>query len=241
MGRPSCGRKVLFSMKLILLALAILPGILITWFIYHKDKYQKEEPRNLILCFALGMAITLPVISLEKWAMGSGIGAGESTGRTLLASFLIIAFSEELVKFGVLTLVPYRKAYFDEPLDGIIYAVAIAMGFATLENLLYASRYGMETTILRAFSAVPAHASFAVIMGYFVGQSKFSERHRRYHLLLGLALPLIIHGTYNFLIQQEAWDGLILLAIPLLGLSVYFALRLIRRQQEESPFKPGEG
>ncbi len=227
-------------MNFLLLLLAILPGILITWFIYQKDKYQKEEPRNLVLCFALGLAVTLPVITLEKWAMGTGTPSHVGAFRILMVSFLVVAFFEELVKFAILTLLPYRKPYFDEPIDGIIYAVAIAMGFATLENILYAYEYGIETTILRAFSAVPAHASFAVIMGYFVGRSKFAPDHRIYFLAMGLLLPILIHGTYNFLIQQEAYDGLIILAVPLLALSIYFALQLIRRQQEESPFKPDE-
>ena len=52
----------------------------------------------------------------------------------------------------------------------------IGMGFATLENILYADRFGLQTVMIRAFTAVPAHAIFAIIMGYYIGLAKFNKK-----------------------------------------------------------------
>ena len=54
--------------------------------------------------------------------------------------------------------------------SGIVYAVMVSMGFATLENILYVYSYGYETGVLELLLAVPAHATFAVLMGYFMGK-----------------------------------------------------------------------
>ena len=224
-------------MKLLLLVLAVLPGFLICVFINRMDKYEKEPPMHLFLCFCTGLLIPLPVIQLEEWTQQAGLDDPEHLGLAILSSYLIIGFSEELVKFLATFLYPFQKTFFNEPFDGIIYAVTIAMGFATLENILYAYRYGIETVILRAFTAVPAHAAFAVIMGYFFGKAKFHPHRKNQLLLAGLALPILVHGTYNLFILQKSYDWLVAFAILTLAIAIHFALRLIRIQQENSPFK----
>ena len=78
----------------------------------------------------------------------------------------------------------YRKKEFDEPFDGIVYAVMVGMGFATVENISYVSQYGLMTGIMRLFMAVPAHASFAIIMGYFMGKARFSAKKENFLLKL---------------------------------------------------------
>lgn len=224
-------------MEVLLLALAILPGILICLFIYRMDKYEKESPTHLYLTFSLGMLITVPVLKLEEWTYYSGLDVTNEIWLALFSSFVIVALSEELIKYAALLLYPFRRPFFNEPIDGIVYAVMIAMGFATLENILYAYQFGIETVILRAFTAVPAHAAFAVMMGYFVGRAKFYPGRRPRYLLTALGLPVVVHGIYDFFILQEAYDWLILVAVPILALSIYFAWRMIRLQQEDSPFK----
>lgn len=227
-------------MDLLLLILAILPGLLIGYFIYRSDKYEKESTWQLVLSFGLGMIITLPVLKLEEWSHESGFTSIDSIWLTLFYSFVIVALSEELIKFLTLWLYFFRQPSFNEPIDGIIYSVMIAMGFATLENILYAHQYGIETVLLRSITAVPAHGTFAVFMGYFLGLAKFNPVRRRWLLIIALALPVAIHGIYDFFILQEAYDWLIMVAVPILAISIHFALKLIRISQESSPFKPKE-
>jgi RsiW-degrading membrane proteinase PrsW (M82 family) len=40
---------------------------------------------------------------------------------------------------------------------------------------MYVLEGGYETAVLRAFTAVPAHATFGILMGYFMGKAKFSN------------------------------------------------------------------
>lgn len=218
---------------------AIIPGLLICWYIYRMDKYEREPPFPLFVSFWLGALATLGVIKLETWAAYRPWLQDEGVLLTLFSSFIVVALMEELVKYLCLFLYPYQSRFFNEPMDGIVYAVMIGMGFATLENLMYALQYGLETIILRAFTAVPAHAAFAVIMGYYFGKAKFEEdpKVRRKRLLYALLAPLLIHGVYDFLILQEIYEGLIALALVVLGASIVFARQLVLEQRENSPFK----
>ncbi|MCB0568681.1 MAG: PrsW family intramembrane metalloprotease [Phaeodactylibacter sp.] len=224
---------------ILLMLLALFPGLVICWYIYHLDKYEKESRLHLALTFLAGLLATIPVMRIELWAANAGWDDPRHLGITLFSSFIVVALTEELAKYLLLMAYPYPRAFFNEPMDGIVYAVMISMGFATLENILYAGKFGLGTTILRAFTAVPAHASFAIIMGYFVGQSKFAATalQSRRLLALGLIVPVGIHGVYDFFILQEAYEELMILALVVLGASIYLARQLILDQQERSPFR----
>ncbi|MEO1513961.1 MAG: PrsW family glutamic-type intramembrane protease [Bacteroidota bacterium] len=215
-------------MQILLLLVAIFPGLLISYAAYRYDS-KNVEPRPLLIgCFILGMLITLPAMKLQS--MEAILGWEDMTQLVplLLSSFVLVAFTEELVKFLCLLLIPYRQKYFDEPLDGIIYALMIGMGFATLENILYANQYGLETTLIRAFTAVPAHGVFAVITGYYTGLAKFDPK-RKYQLLaIGFGLAVLIHGLYDFFILQEYYDWLMTLSTLTLAVSIYFSFKMIR-------------
>lgn len=221
------------------LLLATLPGLLICWYIYRMDKYERESRLQLLLHFALGAFITWPVYELQLWCDSQGIGSGSQIGHILVVSFLVVALLEELFKYVVLMGYTYGRTFFNEPLDGIVYAVMTGMGFATVENILYAQQQGWTTTLLRAFTAVPAHAAFGIMMGYFVGRAKFSElgSYQLRLLLTGLVLPVGMHGLYNFFLLQKAYDELMLLALVVLVVSLFFARRLVLEQQERSPFR----
>ncbi|MFK8103524.1 MAG: PrsW family intramembrane metalloprotease [Saprospiraceae bacterium] len=224
-------------MYALLMLLAILPGLLLCYLIYRLDKYEKEPVLVLGICFVLGMVITFPALQLETMAANYGIDETKNIGLLLVSSFLVVAFSEELVKFAVLMLYPYQQKVFNEPLDGIVYSVVIAMGFATVENVIYANLFGLPTTFLRSFTAVPAHAVFAVIMGYYVGLAKF-DKNRQYQLIAtGFGGAVIIHGIYDFFILQEYYEWLMLFATLTLVISGYFAFKLIKLHRSNSPFK----
>lgn len=222
----------------LLIALAILPGILICFYIYKRDKYEKEPRMYLIISFVLGMISTLPAIGLESFAQQ--FESDTELLPTLLFVFIGIALVEESVKFLILRYYVFSNPVFNEPLDGIVYAVMIGMGFATLENILYSGSYGMGTTLFRAFSAVPAHGVFAITMGYYAGIAKFNPSYQKriYLLLQGLLFATTLHGLYDFFIIQKIYSGLIIVSIPVLYISIYYSLKLIRMHQNSSPFIP---
>ena len=225
-------------MKILLILLALLPGLAICYYIYRADKYEKEDQLPLFLSFFMGVAITWPAIKLEEWISQFGLENTANIGIALAASFIGVALIEEVLKFLCLWAYPYQRPFFNEPFDGIVYTVMIGMGFATLENILYALRYGFGTTLLRVFTAVPAHAVFAVLMGYYIGKAKFDAKNKWRLLFTGLGIAIGVHGIYDFFILQEAIEWLIIFAIVTLVISVRFAQKLIKIQQDQSPFRP---
>lgn len=218
----------------ILLAVAIAPGIAIAIFVYWKDKYEREPRTIMVISFVLGMISTLPAIILEEVGT-SWLPLGETTLRTIFFTFVIVGGSEEISKFFMLRTYAYRKKDFNEPFDGITYSVMVAMGFATLENIIYVNHYGMGNALLRMFTAVPAHATFGVIMGYYVGLAKF----RNHSILLqcqGLLLALLLHGAYDFCLMAENIPLIMGGALVSLLLGIRYSLKAIRLHQQISPF-----
>lgn len=178
-----------------LLALAIAPGIAICLFIFYRDAYNREPRLNLFVSFVLGAIIVVPIGYTE-------IYFNQLTDHTIsgvaISAFVVVALTEELGKFIILRFYAYPKKSFDEPLDGIVYGVMIAMGFASVENILYVQQFGMQTGFLRMFLSVPAHASFGVLMGYYAGQAKFDKPTSGRLLLRGLLWAVLFHGVYDF-------------------------------------------
>lgn len=219
------------------LALAILPCAAIVYLIYRADLYEKEDIFPLIICFLLGVLITFPLFELQALFHRLGWLESGTLAAALISSFILVSLTEETLKFLTLRIYPYTRSFFNEPIDGIVYSTTIAMGFAMLENIFYAFQYEMSTTLIRGITAVPAHASFAAIMGYFVGRARFNPTRRRRFLLIGLLLPIGIHGLYDFFIIQEVYDGLIILSVLTLSTALFFSIRLVREQQSTSPFR----
>jgi RsiW-degrading membrane proteinase PrsW (M82 family) len=115
----------------------------------------------------------------------------------------------------------------------------IGMGFATLENVMYVLRAenGYMVGWLRAFTAVPAHATFAVAMGYFTGLAKFNREKRFSYLVKGLIVAILMHGFYDFLLMQKNFPQIAIGAFVSVAISVYFSMKAIRLHQEISPHK----
>jgi len=190
------------------IALALAPGIAICVFIFYKDIYNREPKLNLLVSFFLGCIAILPAIWFEQ-AFSYTIDG--SLAGVVIFSYAVVGFSEEASKFLGLRLYSYNKKSFDEPLDGIVYSVMVSMGFATLENVLYVTNYaaagrGWEVGLQRMFLSVPAHASFAVVMGYFVGKAKFDPPRSLLLMLTGLLLAVFFHGTYDFFLFLPAYS-----------------------------------
>ena len=108
-----------------------------------------------------------------------------------------------------LRLYSYNQKSFDEPLDGIVYSVMISMGFATVENVMYAMKYNdISVVIQRMFLSVPAHATFGVVMGYFIGKAKFDSANSFKYLFTGLLVAVLFHGTFDFFIFLQANEAI---------------------------------
>ena len=209
-----------------LLALSIAPGIAICIFIYVKDKYNREPLGLLLVSFILGMLSTIPAILLQ---LLSGISvenlAGKSMVQVAFFAFFVVALSEELSKYMMVRFFACKRKAFDDPFDGIIYTVMVGMGFATLENIGYVYQHGFATGIMRMFLSVPAHATFAVLMGYYISLAKFDMANKYRHLLMAILLPVIFHGLFDFFLFM----GNTLLHIAGALLSFIVAIRVSKK------------
>ena len=219
-----------------LILLAVAPSIAIGLFVYLKDKYEKEPVLLMVKCFFLGVFSIIPPILIELTFQYCGIYISRDIFITLIYAFVAVGFSEELSKFLMLRYGVYKKQAFNEPMDGIVYAVFISLGFATAENIMYVSTGGFTVAILRMFTAVPAHGAFAILMVFFVGKAKFSF-HPKTYMLLGLIVATLVHGFYDFFLFQLNIISLRLVSMGVLLLAIFFSILAIRSHVRNSPFR----
>jgi RsiW-degrading membrane proteinase PrsW (M82 family) len=238
---------------LVLLVLgAVAPAAFLLHFVYVRDKYQREPLRLVLRVYFISFLTVIPAVVLEM--LGSAVVDASGTAALLqigLLTFVVIGLAEEGSKLAFLRWLAFHHREFDEVYDGILYAVAVSLGFATVENVLYvlsAPGYGAQiaTLVARAFMSVPVHGLLGVIMGYYVGRAKFAAtgNERRRLFLTGLLLATFCHGLYDFLlIAMDEGDVGDFAAVFALGVLVLLILmwvagaRLIGRAQRESPFK----
>lgn len=213
------------------LLFAILPPLLIAYYIYQKDKYDREPKRLIIKSFIFGCLGIIPAIFLEN------IYNQSLFSNLFIYVFFGIALIEEGVKYFFLRKYMYTKEEFSEPMDGIVYAVMISLGFATVENIMYVlggldsgKEEGMVVALIRMFTAIPLHAVCGVILGYFVGLAKFSEN-KRSLLYKGLFLATLVHTLYNYFIFLG--QGFIFSIIALV-VAIYYSKKAINIHQEDS-------
>lgn len=197
-----------------LLTIALAPVLIILVYIYFRDKYDKEPIGLLIKGLFAGILITLPIALTEK-IFSLPVQHFSGLSNAAYESFIIAALTEESFKFMAVFLLFWRNREFNERFDGIVYAVFVSLGFAAVENIMYVFDSGMETGIIRALTAVPAHALFGITMGYYIGMAKFIPEQKPVLLVKALLYPIILHGIYNFLLLS-AHPVLLLLFIPYL-------------------------
>ena len=190
------------------IAIALAPGIAICLYVFYTDIYNKEPKLNLFASFVLGCIAIIPAIWLERSFQHSIDG---SIAGVAIFAYAVVGFSEEFCKFLGLRYYAYRKKSFDEPLDGIVYSVMVSMGFATVENIFYVTNFaqvgrGWEVGLQRMFLSVPAHASFGVMMGYFVGKAKFNPGKSGRLMITGILAAVFFHGSYDFFLFIKTYS-----------------------------------
>ena len=206
-----------------LLVLAIAPAIFIAWYLYRKDRYEPEPLHLLAGVFFLGALSVIPAALLEL-----------PFDSTIFTSAVIAPLVEECLKFSVVFFVMYRNPEFDEPMDGIVYAAAAGLGFATIENIFYVLDGGVAVGILRAVASVPGHVIFSCIWGFALGRAKFWPASQRGGIIFtGLAGAILLHGIFNFSLEYFELLGLIMILVVMIPLGWWVTCRNIRCAHED--------
>jgi len=189
---------------------------------------------------ARGLAYTIINFISPDW-----LASGSEASR-IFESFVLAGIIEETSKAVVLFAAIYHWDEFDEPLDGVVYGVAVALGFATLENFLFVLRLGLGVAWQRALFAVPAHALCGATMGYYAGRAKLPDAAQRGRTpwldrSLCFLVPIIFHGLYDYALHHGLGPKIwVMISVGSLALW-QFVLRRVRRAQSASPFRPAGG
>lgn len=221
-----------------LIIMALAPIATIVAYIYFKDKYEKEPTKLLIISFLLGAIVSVIITTIFYIFFNSFLPLEDklSVWEQFKQAFFVVGFSEELSKYLIVLLFAQRHKEFNEPFDGIVYAVMVSMGFAATENIMYVLQHGASTALLRAFTAVPAHATFGILMGYFMGMAKFKPN-KLFLNLCGLSLAIVFHGAYDFFLFINFIPGIWVGAFVSLALGLFLSRKAIKRHQKGSFFK----
>jgi RsiW-degrading membrane proteinase PrsW (M82 family) len=216
-----------------ILTAAVAPGVSLLTYLYLRDRYDAEPVHMVVRMFVLGILVVVPIMVIQR---GLQLWLGD---HSIMFAFVESAGVEEFVKWFVLYHVIYNHTEFDEPYDGILYAASISLGFATLENVLYAiySPATFGTLLMRALLPVSGHALFGIMMGYYLGKAKFAAKQKcNYFLAVSLALPLLLHGTYDWIMITVRTNWIWFIVPFMIALWVW-GLRKMNRANSRSPFR----
>ena len=206
-----------------LLLLAVAPTLFIFLYIYRKDRVEPEPLHLVVWVFSLGALSVIPAALIEL-LFSEGV----------FLSAVVAPLVEETAKFLIVFFAIYRHAEFDEPVDGIVYATAAGLGFATIENILYVLEGGLAVGIVRAVASVPGHVVFSGIWGFALGTAKFRPEKKRMRIILsGLAGAMLLHGLFNFSLAVFEAAGLLLILLVIMPFGWWMTSRNIRCAQAD--------
>ncbi len=206
-------------------ALALVPAVIWLAVFYLQDRLEPEPKGYVAGVFILGAllasAVGQPLITgffrVNTWT-------GGSLWLKLVAGILIVGVIQEFLKYAAVRYSVYGSQEYDQRIDGIIYGAAAGLGYATMLNVSYViSNGGVDLGIgaLRIAITALAHASFAGVMGYFLGRAKFEKR-GPFWLPAGLLTAAVLNGIVTVVLGMISRSGL--QATPLKGLALAAAI-----------------
>lgn len=220
---------------MVLFIAALAPALILLYYVYHKD-INPEPVRLVVKGFFYGALATFASTLISVPLLNMGLYVYEPTNiiEAIQVSFLGAAVPEELAKLFMLWLLLRKCAEFDERYDGIVYAAAVGLGFASFENIMYLISAGADwytVSISRALFAVPGHFAFAIVMGYYYSTQHFYGEGAPAGTKAKMILyPILLHGVYDSIVFSSGLNGAFsgLFSILLL----YFCFRLFKATRE---------
>ncbi len=218
-------------------AILILPVILpvLFWACYHyyKDRHLPEPLSHLLFAFLLGVGsfylgmLMYRGLELVNLRYDAYLLAETNLPGLFAYAVLVIGVIEELAKLIPFLLIVIHFREFDEPIDGIIYASFIALGFSAVENIQYLQFLTSLESFARGFAGPVVHIVFASIWGYYIGRAWLCRRAIGRVVFAALACTAILHGIYDFVVIALPAPALPVAALLILGIWVW-RLVLIR-------------
>jgi RsiW-degrading membrane proteinase PrsW (M82 family) len=214
------------------------------FFVRRFDRAQPEPLWLVFLTFLLGVVAVVPA-GIVEWGWDSlspytnptllTFGRSARAFPLALVGFIVtVGVSEEGAKLLATWSLATHRREFDEPVDGMVYGAAAALGFAAAENVRYLAlgRVAGALVASRAFMSVPAHLFFGTIWGFALGR-RLVEPERRVWPLFVAAVSF--HGLFDALLSTEGglpWACLVGLVVA----SIFIVhLRLALRHGAVTP------
>ena len=222
------------SFQFILIVAAVIPALLLMYFVYRSDRLEKESRQLLKSLAFAGVFATLVAMVLERigerllvWVVDN------ETTYNLLLYFVVVAVSEEGAKYFLMKRRTWNNPEFNCQYDGVVYALFVSLGFALWENISYVLMYGFGTALIRAVTAIPGHACFGVFMGVFYGLARRAYNYgdpssSRIYRLLAVLVPTLLHGTYDYIATMDSENGA-LIFFGFVGAMFIVSFFLVRR------------
>ena len=232
----------------VLFGLAVLPAFLLMIYIRRKDKIEKEPKGLIVSLFVLGSVSVIPAAFIEVIIddFAKEIVEEGSFAYAAIEAFIMAALTEECGKFVMLKLRTWKNKEFNYTFDAVVYAVAVSLGFATLENILYVMGGSIGVAIMRGILSVPGHAIDAVFMGYYYGLAKRCEflsdnSGKRKNLLKALFSAVLIHGFYDFCLMVGRDEFIAIFFIFEIIIFIVTVKKVNKLSREDSPIGPPMG
>lgn len=207
---------------IILLSVAIAPGLALFSYFYLRKQIAKEPSLTLFHTFIYGAIMTFPIMFVQHVFEEEQIIHNEFFRNAIFTSGI-----EEFFKWLILLIAIYKHVEFEDAYDGILYGASVSLGFATVENILYLLTFGVDTAFLRALLPVSSHALFGVVMGYYFGRAKFIVgSNRKGMLFFAFFAPFILHFIYNGILGVN--DLSLYLIIPFMLFLWWFGLTRVK-------------
>lgn len=231
--------------------LGVLPSFIWLLFYLRKDVHP-ESKRMVLRIFFYGLLVALPVAFIEIGIINFLKELSLSSFLlALLSTFLGVALIEEFFKYLVVKEKVLNHPEFDEPIDVVLYMIIAALGFAAAENILILFAHnppfcfgqiiiynplmgGLIITVLRFLGATFLHTLCSGIVGYFLAIGIFETKKRNFFLVLGLITATLLHGLYNFAIEEikEPFSFAIPFIILIsLAIFLFFAFKRLKKMK----------
>lgn len=214
-------------------------AIAVMYFIYfwRIDIFEQEPVTIAWIALAFG-AFSAPFSFLfsDGLAYLYPLGLGETWLNDLVYSVIYIGVVEEVAKFimVIAVIVLFRQA--NEPLDLMIYGGLVALGFASLENALYFTSYGLSIVFARAMISTVMHMAMTGTVCFFWARAKYIDRKNvPLAVVQGLIVAAVLHGLFDYFILSEFVQiGILSLVIMMLTATAYG--RMINNALNFSPY-----
>lgn len=206
-------------MGIIYLLLAFIPVLIYIGIIYITTPIGSISIRNSTHHFLSGIiSIGIIFIYFRIFPEYQKLLLISPQWSIVIFSFIQVALVEEVCKFMSFRIGEFIRGesiFYDRPIATMFYSGITSLGFAFIENVIYAMQYGGEILIIRSFVSMLIHFLCGMIMGYWISVSRLPTKIKNRSLFeilcvnnpnlklityysVGILSAVFIHGLYDY-------------------------------------------